>query len=380
MKTALFQLRQDEWIKHEKSQPLNEEKAQLVLCFTARAVLEKKLLYGLLSTKFPNAHIVTCSTAGEIYQTEVLDESVTVTACEFEHTAVVPRAVHISDYEGSLEAGRALMQGLSKQGLVYVLVIADGKYVNGSALVQGMNEAAGPGILITGGLAGDGDRFEHTLVGFNHTAESGLITAVGFYGDRLVVGHGSRGGWETFGLERVVTRSAVNILYEIDNKNALELYKRYLGPDAESLPGAALLYPLAVMLPGAEEPVVRTILSVDDAAGSMTFAGDIPEGARVRFMRANFDKLTNAASGAAVQANLPDGLKPGFALLISCVGRKMVLQTRIEEEVEAVGKIFGESTLLSGFYSYGELSPLAHTDGCQLHNQTMTITTFHEME
>ena len=112
----------------------------------------------------------------------------------------------------------------------------------------------------------------------------------------------------------------------------------------------------------------------------MTFAGDIPKGAKVRFMRANFDKLTSAASDAAIQTQIVNATPPAFALLISCVGRKMILSSRTEEEVDAVDEIFKHKTLLSGFYSYGEISPLLKGQGCQLHNQTMTITTFDEAE
>jgi hypothetical protein len=110
----------------------------------------------------------------------------------------------------------------------------------------------------------------------------------------------------------------------------------------------------------------------------MTFAGDVPEGTFVRFMRANFEKLTDAASVAAVDTK-PFEKKHQFALLISCVGRKLVLGTKTVEEVKAVDMIFNHQTLLSGFYSYGEISPLVESNSCQLHNQTMTITAFSEV-
>lgn len=234
-------------------------------------------------------------------------------------------------------------------------------------------------MLITGGLAGDGDQFQSTLVALDAPPREGLIAGIGFYGDKLQVHHGSQGGWEMFGLEKTVTRSEGNILYEIDGKNALQLYKKYLGAEADSLPGSALLFPLSVILPNGEQ-VVRTILSIDDNEGSMRFAGDIPQGAQVRLMKANFDKITNAASGAALQSLVATGARPGLALLISCVGRKLILQSRTDEEVAAVNEVFGDGTLLTGFYSYGEISPIVSGGNCQLHNQTMTITTFYEAE
>jgi hypothetical protein len=181
-----------------------------------------------------------------------------------------------------------------------------------------------------------------------------------------------------FGPERTVTGSAGNVLYEIDYKNALELYIKYLGPEASQLPGSALLFPLSVSIPGSIEPVVRTILSIDHERNCMTFTGDIPHGARVRFMKANFDKLTGAAANAAVYAMGNASSNVDFALLVSCVGRKIILGSRIDEEVEAVKEVLGGKVKMAGFYSYGEISPFNNSETCQLHNQTMTITTFYE--
>lgn len=380
MKTALYQYQNGDWQLHPKHSAIDEAKANLLLCFAGREILTAAPVYSLLHQKFPNAIIAICSTAGEIYDTTVLDEGFTVTAIQFADTIVKPQKVYVKDYQNSFDAGKALINQFDQDGLSYVLVLSDGSSVNGSELVRGINSVTQEKILVTGGLAGDGARFEATFVGLNGEPEQGLIAGIGFYGDKLKVGHGSKGGWETFGLERLVTRSEANVLYEMDDKNALDVYKRYLGPDAEGLPGTALLYPLAVTLSGNTEPVVRTILSVDDEAGSMTFAGDIPKGAKVRFMRANFDKLTAAASLAATETQSVEEGVPDFALLISCVGRKMILGARTEDEVDAVDEIYKHKTLLSGFYSYGEISPLVKSHGCQLHNQTMTITTFNERE
>jgi len=379
MKTALHQYQQGQWETHAKSEAVSAESAQLVLCFSSKEELLATPVYDLLKRRFPEAMIAICSTSGEIYHTSVSDDGFSVAALQFDHTKLQAQKVYVKDYPDSFDAGKALISQFDQKGLVYVLVLSDGGKVNGSELVRGINSVTGDKILVTGGLAGDGARFQSTLVGLNGHPEEGLIVGIGFYGDKFKVEHGSKGGWESFGLERIVTRAKDNVLYEIDGKNALELYKKYLGPDADALPGSALLYPLAITLTGNSEPVVRTILSIDEASGSMTFAGDLPEGAKVRFMRANFDKLTNAASDAATQS-LNNENPPSFSLLISCVGRKLVLGSRTEDEVDAVDEIFGHKTLLSGFYSYGEISPLTKGQGCQLHNQTMTITTFNEVE
>ena len=129
-----------------------------------------------------------------------------------------------------------------------------------------------------------------------------------------------------------------------------------------------------------DEPVVRTILSVNEADHSMTFAGNMPEGAYARLMKANFDRLVDAASDAATSSFTPfNSHKPELAILISCVGRKLVLNQRVDEEVESVRSVLGPNTKITGFYSYGEISPLTNSVNCELHNQTMTITALSEI-
>jgi len=350
----------------------------LILGFGGKDVLLEQDIYSTLRNSHPEANIVLCSTSGEIYDDTVLDDTVTIVIMEFEDTLVKTVSLNIKDELNSFEAGKILFDKLSDAELSYVMVISDGGLVNGSELVRGIEQVNTGNIPVTGGLAGDSDKFNYTVVGCNEKPKKGNIVAVGFYGKSLNVGHASLGGWEIFGPEKKVTRSVSNRLYEIDNKSALELYKQYLGKYADELPGSALLFPLYVRPEGTENAVVRTILSIDNDEQSMVFAGDIPEGSYIRFMKANFDKLIDAATHAASTALIQFPAKPKLALLISCVGRKLILGKRIDEEIEAVKEIFGEGTLLSGFYSYGEISPLNTNAKCELHNQTMTITTFNE--
>jgi len=273
-----------------------------------------------------------------------------------------------------------LISSLEKEGLKHVLVFSDGLHVNGSELVRGIRWELPEGCNATGGLAGDGALFENTVVVTNDgLAKGNFISAIGFYGDRLKVGYGSLGGWDSFGIERNVTKSAGNVLYEIDNQPALDLYKSFLGEKAKDLPSSGLLFPLSMRLTSTEDPVVRTILAVDDKAKSLTFAGDIPEGSQIKLMKANIDRLIDGAEEAAKISVSPFGEHQAqLSILISCVGRKLVLKQLVEEEVEAVESAVGSQSAITGFYSYGEIAPFLTGAKCELHNQTMTITTFTE--
>jgi hypothetical protein len=353
-------------------------KKGLLLAFLDKKYLEAVNTYSCLRESFPDAEILMCSTAGEIMGTNVTDESSVLIHLLFERTPFKTAVAKSADYPGHFEIGRSLMKQLSGNDLQYVLVISDGSTVNGSDLVNGIKSFSDQQVLVTGGLAGDGGRFQNTLVGLNGDPEQGLFAAIGLYGDRIQVSHGCQGGWENFGPERIVTKSNKNVLYEIEDKNALELYKKYLGSESANLPGSALLFPLSVTIEGINKPLVRTILSIDEQAGSMTFAGDVPEGSKVRFMKANLDKLSVAASDSANKALHTHSHKPDFTLIISCVGRKTILGPRIEEEVEAVKEIMGTNAVIAGFYSYGEIAPLETEVECQLHNQSITVTSFYE--
>lgn len=380
MKVASLLYKNETFIKEKNDENLSFDKAHLVLGFGSSELVSKSQIYDVIKVKFPNAQIALCSSAGEIYDVEVLENTISLVAIEFSHSTIKTSNVNIDNHTLSFEAGKTLINKLPQENLKMIFILSDGGKVNGSELVKGMNATKQNGILITGGLAGDGTKFEKTFVGLNKIPSSGEIIAIGFYGEKLTLSHSSIGGWESFGLERLVTKSVNNVLYEMDNKNALDLYKNYLGKYAADLPSSALLFPLSIKLHNNDETVVRTILSIDENNQSMTFAGDIPEGSKVRFMKANFDRLINAASDAANNCLSMNTSKQKLAVLISCVGRKIILDNRIDEEVEAVSDIFGESTTLTGFYSYGEISPLKPMESCELHNQTMTITCIDETD
>jgi hypothetical protein len=369
--------------------PALDSENTVVMIFAAPEFFDAPAPITELAAAYPQARLIGCSTSGEIAGQWVNDASLSVAVAQFEHTRVASASVDIGTAADSFSAGAALAEQLAGNGLRSIFVLSDGLHVNGSELVKGLTSIL-PQVVITGGLAGDGDRFQRTwLIDRRGQPHTGIVTAVGFYGDRLNVTHGSRGGWDVFGPERRITRSSGNILYELDGRPALSLYKEYLGERASGLPATGLLFPLSIRRHAEDHhQVVRTILAVDEATQSMTFAGDVPQGYLAQLMRANFDRLVNGASVAANDATalLTGSLRPGegyvpegpvLAVSISCVGRRLVLGERTEEETEVTLEHLPAGAQQVGFYSYGEISPCT-TGSCDLHNQTMTITTFSE--
>ena len=348
-----------------------------VLGFGDRLILQSAEVYERVSKEYPGADTILVSTAGEIAGESVYDNSIVLTAVSMAHTRHKCYSINIADFADSQQAGAALMKTLQADDLSTVLVFSDGGVVNGSELIKGLNDNNPKNISIAGGLAGDAARFQMTLTGLNAAPAAGNIIAIGLYGDRIKASHGSSGGWDEFGPERTITRADKNVIYELDGRNALDLYKQYLGDYVSELPSSALLFPLSLKTGEDEKKVVRTILSISNDGSSMTFAGNMPVGGKVRLMKANFDKLI-AAAGDAASETATTG-RPDLAILVSCVGRKLILKDRIDEEVEAASAMLGRQVPMTGFYSYGELSPKAANNLCELHNQTMTILTLSEV-
>ena len=356
--------------------------ADLVLFFGTREALACGSRYRELRDMFPAAKLLGCSTGGQIRNNDISDDEIAAAAMSFAATRVRIACQAAPGPEHSRACGQAIGAALAADDLAGIFALSDGLNVNGSELVAGITSAIGPRVPLTGGLAGDGSRFAETLVGADCPPRRHLVGAVGFYGPAIRIGHGSAGGWDEFGPRRRITRSRGNVLFELDGEPALNLYERYLGEEAKGLPGTALLFPLRIRNP--ERPdhdIVRTVLAVDREARSMTFAGDVPEGFVGQLMRGNFDRLAAGAAKAAYQAvaRMHEGTRGDrLAILVSCIGRRLLMGQYTINEVEAAGTEIGADVPRLGFYSYGEISPHSASGVCELHNQTMTVTTIAE--
>ena len=354
-------------------QALSAIQPQMVLAFGPAHWLHALDTHRL---PFADAHWLGCTTAGEISSQGVSDDSCSVTAIRFDRAKVQAASTCLMGMEDSFAAGQRLAQALPQEDLRCVMVLGQGVNINGSALIAGLTQGLAPGVLVTGGLAGDDANFKQTSVLHDGGVDTVHVACVGLYGAQLQVTHGSFGGWLPFGPARKVTRCASNVLFELDGEPALDVYKRYLGDHAKDLPASGLLFPFLMLgRDHSELGIIRTILAVDATQGSLTLAGDIESEGYLRLMHAGTDALVEGAEVAATAANevLADSSQ-SLALLVSCVGRKLVMGGRVEEEVEAVADVLGKAAVLTGFYSYGEISPLSGEVACKLHNQTMTIT------
>lgn len=365
-----------DWQYFQEKKTLNNP---LVLVFGNRYLLEKAEVIEEIRKEFPYEDLVFGSTSGEIVDCNVTEQAITVTAIEFEKSIFVVKRANVLDFDKNAQTlGQALYQEMPKENLKHLFVLSEGSFVNGSSLINGLETSIENTISITGGMCGDDARFEKTLASYKENPKEGEVILIGFYGDSLEITFASFGGWEPFGPERVITKSENNILYEIDGQPALDLYKKYLGTKSSELPQASLLYPLNVTPDDKNEPVVRTILNINNDDQSMILAGDVPVNSRVQLMMASVDSVAQGAQKAADFAMNTRNKAPELSILVSCIGRKLVMSQRVEEELELVREVIGNHVPMTGFYSYGEMAPFNGSKTCELHNQTMTLTLISE--
>lgn len=334
--------------------------------------------YEIMRRRFPTSLLCGCSSSGPILDDDIYPDAITGMALSFDKTIVRGAQVSCLHQEDSFEAGKAIVEKLIDKDLRHIFAITDGMTVHGTQFINGANSALPNGVRITGGMASDGFEFKRTTAGINARPEQGQVCAIGFYGRDLEVGSGAEGGWDKFGLERVVTKSQGNILFELDGQPALDLYKEYLGPDADKLPGSGLLFPLAIRNGKDSESIVRTIDLVDENTKALRFTGDIPQGWLAQFMKGNFAHLVEGAGTAARKARAMIHGQNGVALVVSCLGRQLLLGHHTGDELHAIKSALGENIPAVGFYSNGEYSDQKENGFCVMHNQTMTLTVFHE--
>jgi len=353
----------------------------LILCFARPGFFAQPQLKSLKS-QFPKSQVVGCSTAGNIAGDAIEDDVVVATFCQFEATQVVCRDFSVGAGGASVATGLAIASEFGRiPDVKHIFILSEDLKINGASLVRTVADELkrlGSTASVSGGMAGTGPDFGLSETVFQDTIAAQRVVAVALAGAQLQVTSAAGAGWDRFGPQRMITKSQGNLLLEIDGRPALDLYSEYLGPElTKSLPGSAILFPLAVEIDGMPD-VIRSVLGMDFQTKAMAFAAEVPEGAKAFIMKCSFEKLITAAKIAAQEAlrGQPQD-KPLLAVVVSCVGRRIVLGEKCEDELEIVRSILPKHSTMCGFYSNGEVSALPH-QGVQYHNETFSLTLLSE--
>jgi len=352
--------------------------ATLVLVFGPAAMHDAQGAFDEVRHAFPCAVIAGASSGTVIGDGAVCDATLVVSVTRFEASQI--RAFSAPATEETFRTGRALARSLCEDGEpVAVLAWADGLLVNGPELVRGASQALPAHVVLSGGMAADGIDYERTWVVADGQLCSGMATLVGLFGPHLRVRSACGGGSVGFGPRRRVTHAVGNVVYELDGQPALRLYEQYLGRCAAALPASASHFPLSVYRERQRDaPIIRYVLGIDRERRSLRFAGDVPRGSIVQLARAGREDLLKAADEVAGACHA-EGVGSGamLMLLVSCIGRRIVLGEQVEEEIELLAEGLSEGSSQVGFYSYGEIAGSSIVP-CDLHNMTLALTTISE--
>lgn len=361
---------------------------QVLMVFGAMRFDHRDLLKGVMSI-FGTVPIVGGTTAGEISTAGYSTGSVVVMAIASDYLQFVPGIGHNMSSDERACAVYMASDILSKGSFgqeAALLVFPNGMGGDGLRVLDGLHSVLGPGFEILGGYLGDDERFQSTFQYYNGMVYRDAIVGLMIYYrmDCVRTGIGVRSGFESIGNSFVCTASEGNIVREFDHVRALDLYKDFLGEERSArLPGVCLEYPFGLIDPelstdGSDMFQLRCGLSVDHAKGTISLAASIPSGSSVTLTTASRGDIIQGARMAAEQALAGlSGAIPRLVVMFSCVGRKLVLGRRIQEEVAAIKECFGEKVPLIGFYTYGEIGPVNKMkpgyDIAKFHNETVVL-------
>ncbi len=352
----------------------------LVLVFGEAEYQSYHHVLSELQKKYPTSIMAGCSTLAGIYNESLMEHALVVSVIRFDKTRLLFTAAEQYYGDSSWQAGQQLARQLTAPDLRGVIVLADGLHTHGTKLIQGMASLLDPyEVKIVGGLASDPFKFVSTWVLVNGAPASHMVSAIGFYGDDIVFASDSRDGFKPFGAERIITRADDRVLYEIDGRPALELYKEYLGDHAAKLPLSALNFPLAIWHEDKRHYAVRVPISVNEETQSLHFIADIPEGYKTQLMFGNMDNLLDGVEAVAqsLANTLPEDV-PVLAFTISCTVHKLIMGDDTDQELASVMDELSPGSQQIGCYTFGELAPTEQSGGCSLHNATMTLAIMYE--
>lgn len=377
MKISQVKLSQLTWTD-KKLSSLVSLSPHLITVFGSPEYFEDRTLGARLRKLFPESQIIGCSTAGEISESGFSEQSLIVSGVRFNNPNVKTFSAPLHGITDSFAAGARLGMRLVAPDLSGVFILGQGVGASGNRLVQGLRSKISQKVIVTGGLAATNEDFQKTYILANEVVAPDVLAAFGLYGKNLKLAYGAVGGWEPFAPIRTVTKAEGSTLFELDGEPALEVYKKYLGESARDLPQSALHFPFAIVRNADDRlGIVRSVIDVNEAEGSLILAADIWPQALVRLMHTQAQGLVHGAEQAARKAVQTASDSDAFAILISDVGRKKLMGAEAPNEIAAVKGILKQSSL-TGFYSRGEISPQNSGGDCQLHNQTLTIARISE--
>jgi len=344
-----------------------ENKNILVQIFTG--ILDKNLIQNIINiikNHIKNVKIIGSSTDGEIIDGEVTQNKIVINFNSFENTTF--KTIILERTDKSYIMGQKIAKALITPKTKLLITFANVLYINGENYLKGI-ESISNNITIAGGLAGDNAEFKETFVFNEEKITSNGCVAVALDSDTLKVNNEFGFNWEGIGKVMHVTKAKENIVYEIDGKTPVEIYRHYFGEDvANDIVQIGVEFPLVIQKGNIQ--VARAVVGQNED-GSLVFAGNINVGDKVQFGYGNIESILK--KDETLIKNL-EKFDIESIFIYSCMARRRFLGKMINFEIAP----FGEIADTSGFFTYGEF--FSYNNKTLFFNQTMTILMLSESE
>jgi len=319
------------------------------------------------------------TTAGEIFADEThgvkeKEEGIVCMLLDINPEFLSLRLLQVEDnryYEVGQEVSRWAQNKFSNTA---VITVTSGLNFDNDAYTQGL---ISDGIEYAfGGASGDDLILKDTFVFSKDNFSTHGVIALALNKDKINIAGARAFGWTGIGKERFVTKADKNIVYEIENKPAIEFYKKYLNITNDDMPQVGIEYPLEVVMRNGQI-AYRAVLEIDEENGALIFAGHVEEKSRVRLSSAKGKEIiTHVEDSISTVMKESLDFKPEVALVFPCCSRKQVLGDMAIKEIEAVYN--NAKTPIIGFYAYGEIG--AFPGGYGFQNETFVTALLSEKE
>lgn len=265
-----------------------------------------------------------------------------------------------------------------------LVLMSDGATGDQQEVVRGAYQVTGAGVPLVGAAGG-------AVVGGGASWQvrdgrvfTGAVVAAAL-GSQAPFGVGVGHGWQPVGAPMLATASTGNVVHELDDQPALQVYVDRLnqlgataslagtdspGWDAKLFARVAGTHPLGLLRRSGHQ--IRSVVGGDPASGSLICAAEVPPAALASLMTGDATSVLAGADQACRNARAGlDGQAPLGLLVFNCVARRWILgDGGAIQEAHRIAT-HAEGAVVGGVYTFGEF---ARTQGfAGFHNKTLVV-------
>ncbi|MEL6970108.1 MAG: FIST N-terminal domain-containing protein [Bacteroidota bacterium] len=322
--------------------------------------------------------LVGCTTAGEIVDTSLYENSLAVLLLEID-----PAYYHIGTqphqgkdvYQAAFTLGQEATAQFEHPAMI---IFSGGLVVNAESIIDGLQAGAGKSLPMYGGLAGDDLVLDKTIAFSHGEVSDNCLVILSIDTDKVLLKGLAISGWEPIGGVNTITECEGNVIYSINGEPAFDVFSRYFGfsnsgDKADQLVTIQTNYPLQILRKEGYS-VLRSPILVDEDEKSITLAASVEKGEQFCFSTSpGFEVIEKTIDEFS---QLQQGFPQADALvLFSCKGRHGAFGPMLEDEISGIFEQWEKPMV--GLLTYGEFGDNGK-GRCEFHNETCSLVILKE--